>query len=329
MIRSSALPEGELCGQVRVLNQQFPRTYRNTIIGSAFHAIAGDQPDAVARLELLTPDEAHELSTWKRPDDIELGGVALRYADATKETLVGLDEGCGYIDAQVDDAGNYVELPRLLVPARPDMYWVAGGTVFVGDIKTGEHPILGGPLSLQFVAPALALCDKHGADFFRTGIWWAREGRWEWSEQIAVDSPLAVQLWQRIRRAATNPPVPVVGAHCSGCFQRAFCPAHMLPATQLETDLAPLVKPGGLTAENALKAHLMLQALGKLLDTGKDTLKAWLQGHGAVKLEGGKVLTVDSRAGREYADVQLLKADGLTKYIKTSRPPQVVNVRKA
>lgn len=181
---------------------------------------------------------------------------------------------------------------------------------------------------MQFVAPALALCDLYEADWFMTGIWWAREGRWQWSEPIAVDSPLAVQLWQRIRRAATNPPTPVVGGHCSGCFQRAFCPAHMLPATQLQTDLAPLAQPGGLTRENALRAYLMLQALGKLADVGKETFKAWMRENGPVPIEGGKVLALDERAGREYADIAALRSAGLVEYIKRSRPSEVVAVRK-
>lgn len=335
-----------MCGLAPEISRLRNASGRKALMGTAFHAVCdgGTRKEAVAdvaaKLARLTPDERAEIAAWKAPTNCRpLGGemgesVTLTYMTATREQPVGLDVNGCFIEVMkmVDGSGYAFPKDGCLVPATPDMYWVAdlsiGKVVFVGDIKTGEHPITGGALSLQFVAPALALADKYEADWICTGIWWAREGRWEWSEAIAVDSELAVQLWQRIRSAATNPPQAVTGAHCSDCWQRAHCPEFMLPVSQAETKLAPLTQPGGLTADNAVEAFLVLQAMSKLVEVGKDTVKAFLRENGPVPAATGKVLTLQKNAGREGADLPLLRADGLTKYIKQGAPFEFPAIRK-
>lgn len=337
-VRASALNEAELCGLAPEISRLRNASGRKALTGTAFHAVCDGgvgTKDAQAKLARLTPEERAEIATWKAPTNCRpVEGVQLSYLTATREQPVGLSVGGGFIEVMkmTDGSGYAFPVEGCLVPATPDMYWVAettiGKVVFVGDIKTGEHPIPGGPLSLQFVAPALALADKYEADWICCGIWWARDGRWDWSEAIAVDSDLAVQLWQRIRSAATNPPQAVTGAHCADCWQRAHCPEFMLPVSQAETKLAPLTQPGGLTADNAVEAFLVLQAMSKLVDIGKDTMKAFLRENGAVPAATGKVLTLQKNAGRESADLGLLKADGLTKYIKQGQPYEFPAIRK-
>lgn len=340
-VRASALNEAELCGLAPAISAQRNASGRKALMGTAFHA-GSDSPgskETAAKLARLTPEEREEIAAWKPVESwVDEDGCALQYKNATKEEPIGLGaNGCYLAVVKTIDGSYACPVGELLVPATPDMYWVVDGpngkTVYVGDIKTGEHPIPGGALSLQFVAPALALADKHGADWIRTGIWWARDGRWEWSkEPIAVDSELAVQLWTRIRSAATNPPQAVTGPHCSDCWQRAHCPAFVLPVSQAQTELALLTKPGGLaeaTPDQLLKVFQLNQAMKKLSETVADTLKAELRERGAIDVGGGKVLTLQQMAGREYGDVGLLKADGLTKYIKTSKASEFPALRKA
>lgn len=336
-VRASALNEAELCGLAPDISRRRNASGRKALLGVAWHACCdgGTETKAsAAALSRLTPDERTEVAAWKPPTICSpVPGAKLSYAFATRERPVGLDVNGCYVDVIKGIDGGYAcPVGDLLVPATPDMFWTAdleiGKVVFVGDIKTGEMPITGGALSLQFVAPALALADKYEADWICTGIWWAREGRWEWSEPVAVDSELAVQLWQRIRSAATNPIQAVTGPHCNDCWQRAHCPEFMLPVSQAETKLAPLTQPGGLTADNAVEAFTVLQAMGKLVEIGKETMKAWLREHGPVPAAPGKVLTLQQNAGREGADLAAIKADGLTKYIKQGQPFSFPAIRK-
>lgn len=340
-VRASALNEAELCGLAPEISRLRNASGRKALMGTAAHAVfdGGIGSKAAEKaLARLTPDERAEIAQWKKPTparfpDNELDS-GLRYEDATRETPVGLDvNGCFVAVIKGIDGGYACPVGELLVPATPDMYWISddgpdGTVVYLGDIKTGEMPITGGALSLQFVAPALALADKFNADWICTGIWWAREGRWEWSEPVAVDSELAVQLWQRIRSAATNPIQAVTGPHCNDCWQRAHCPEFMLPVSQAETKLAPLTQPGGLTADNAVEAFTVLQAMDKLVEIGKGTLKAFIREHGPVAAAAGKVLTLQQMPGRETADSAALKADGLTKYIKQGQPFSFPAIRK-
>lgn len=340
-VRASALNEAELCGLAPVIAHQRNASGRKALIGTAFHGWCDDPKGAETEKKMarLTPDERHELAQWKRPSayPFPFTEIELRYEDAVRETPVGLGVNGGYVKVTRGIDGSYgcPTSDPVLVPATPDMVWyrddwTKGGIVFVGDIKTGALPIPGGTLSLQFVAPALALADLHGADWIRTGIWWAREGRWEWHpEAIAVDSDLAVELWTRIRSAATNPPEAVTGPHCSDCWQRAHCPAFTLPVSQAETELAPLTKPGGLTADNAVRAFLVLQAMGKLVETGRETVRAFLREHGDVPATGGKKLTLQSMAGREYADIEELKSQGLARFVKKGRDSSFPAIRNA
>jgi len=341
MIRASSAQDAELCGYIRVLQQRHPRTYRKTLLGSAFHAKAANQPDAAEKLARLTPDERAEVESWRVPDDVvdedRLGHVTLTYAHAVHEEPVGLDDRGSYrrVTPDPNSPAGYVDEPGLLVPATVDMFWLyhhpRGRTVFVGDIKTGEHEIAGGPRNLQFVAPALALCDKTGAEWYRTGIWYAREARWELGEPVHVESDLAAQDFARLKRAATNPPVPVIGGHCTECFQRSHCDAFCLPVSQAETALAPFTKGGGLekaTPAELLQAHLVLSAMRKLEKTAHDSLKAEVERRGGVMLDDGSVLYLREQAGREYADLEVVKAAGLTQAVKRSRPSQVLAVRK-
>jgi len=340
VIRASSAQDAELCGYIRVLQQRHPRTYRKTIMGSAAHAKWSVAPDAKEKLFRCTDEERAEVESWSKPidfkDEDDIGYVALSYEHARKEEPVGLDEQGCFMEVQ-QDAGpaGYVDQPGLLVPSTVDMWWgydhPRGRTVFVGDIKTGEHAIPSGARNLQFVAPALALADRDGADWYRTGIWYAREGRWELGPAVHVSSALALQDLTRLQRAATNPPVPVVGAHCNECFQRAYCDAYVLPVSQAETALAPLTaadKLASLTPQQHLELYTRISGWRTLLDTAHDTYKAWFEANGPVKLDDGSTLGLQERAGREYADAQLLRADGLTKYIKRSKPSRVLGVRK-
>jgi len=280
-----------------------------------------------------------ELEAWKSVPDVkdenDVGYVTLTYATALKEFPGGLDiNGC-WVDVQRDPGpARYVDVPGLLVPFTVDMGWVydhpRGKTVFVGDIKTGAHEIASGARNLQFVAPGLALAEREGAKWYRTGIYYAREARWEIGPAVHVGSALAAQDLQRLQRAGTNPPIPVIGGHCTECFQRAHCDAFNLPVSQAETALAPLTKPGGLeaaTPEQLLQAHLLLSSLRKMEEVGSKSLKAEIARRGRIPLPDGKVLYLREQAGREYADSAIVKAK-LPEAMKRGNPSQIIHVGK-
>lgn len=341
MIRASGAEDKELCGYIEVLQRRHRRTFRNTLIGTAGHAVWSVAADAKERLARLTDEERAELATMKKPadfrDEDRLGHVTLRYEDAHKEDPVGLDsDGC-YMEVEQapDDPAGYKDQPGLLVPSTVDMWWSyhhpRGKTVFVGDIKTGEHEIKNGARNLQFVAPAMALADREGAQWYRTGIWYAREGRWDLGPAVHVASEMAMKDLQRLQRAATNPPIPVIGGHCNECFQRQHCDAYVLPVSQAETALAPLTaadKLAACTPEELVQLHLKISGWKKMLDVAHDTMKAAIEARGPQRTADGSVLELQVRQGREYADTELVRLK-LPEAIKRARPSKILAVRKA
>lgn len=109
----------------------------------------------------------------------------------------------------------------------------------------------------------------------------------------------------------------IVGPHCKACYSSDRCPAWLAPSSQLETELAPLAQPGGLTAENAPAALLAYERMRELTEKVGDILENYVTQHGPIVV-GDKQWGPVPTKGRGGVDVEALKAAGL--YEKFYRP---------
>ena len=219
MIRPSMLPTSEKCGLAPVLAANDPRgSGSRARVGTAYHAVAASAPNANDLIEALTDSEKGELAELRWPSDIP--------PDAIRERKLGLSP-----------TGRHTEpgTPGNLTEGTPDVFWTSedehGKMLHLADYKTGSLPVEDGPLSLQLVAYGFAAADLMGCDSMQLSIWYARgSGHWDNAEPVALDSSQAADLWKRVTAAATALPVAQPGPHCETCWQRAICPARLLPA---------------------------------------------------------------------------------------------------
>ena len=314
MIRPSLLPISEKCGLAHVLAENDPRASGSRArVGTAYHAVAAGDPKANNLIEALTDSEKGELAELRWPGDIP--------ADATRERRLGLSP-----------TGRYAEpgTPGNLTEGTPDVFWLnesspMGKMATVVDYKTGQLPVEDGPLSLQLVAYGFAVADLLGADSMCLGIWYARgEGRWDWSNEIPLDSEQAGDLWKRVTAAATAPPEARPGPHCEGCWQRAICPARLLPAVDGSAlgELEPFMEGSGteLTGPRAEVGLRLISAMREVADRAEEHIRAEVTA-GRLRIErDGKVYGPSEVAGRRSASVEDLTKAGLLQYVKQGKP---------
>jgi hypothetical protein len=150
----------------------------------------------------------------KLPDDVEL------------ERALGLSRDGRYVHVDETEPHVYVQSDGgavMLTAGRADAVWMDAATVYLGDFKTGTSH-LGPPEQLpQLAALGFAAADLHGAESMRLGIYYARDGQWDWSEVIPLDSPKAAELWDMVVACATADESPRPGPHCFSCFERKAC----------------------------------------------------------------------------------------------------------
>ncbi len=131
---------------------------------------------------------------------------------------------------------------------------------------------------------------------------------------------------ERIKGAVARAPVPNVGPHCHGCWQRTHCPAWLLPAHEGPSALTPFTAPTGLTPENAAQALQTVQAMKDALEIAEARLKDFARRHGGI-VDGDRIWAPTTRT-RKSADVGALERDGLDKYVRTSPSYEVFRWRR-
>jgi len=94
----------------------------------------------------------------------------------------------------------------------------------VADWKTGAWPVTPAEMNLQVNAAGIARANKLGLIFYRPGIYYARDGYWDWGPVVEVGSYEYRSILEDVREAATLPAEPVPGPWCDGCWDRKACP---------------------------------------------------------------------------------------------------------
>jgi len=115
----------------------------------------------------------------------------------------------------------------LLTAGRADGAWWNEG-VDVADWKTGRWPVTPAVDNLQANAAGIALARAQGATSYRPGIYYARDGFWDWGPRVVFGTPAYERIWGEIRMAALLDETPRPGPHCKSCWERRGC-AHAEP----------------------------------------------------------------------------------------------------
>lgn len=305
--RISSLPIAQFCSGSVLLGAKFGAG-RAAAMSSAFHAIAGEQPDAMAKMARLTQAEQETIRDWHAPEDVDLDdGIWLRWGEATREQFIAMDQDGAF----TDDPGKSV------TTGHPDGYWVidhddVGGEamriVYVADMKKTDFSTVGGSDSLQLAGYGFTLCDKHEADGYISGEWNITDGEWSWSPMVLVEGEDAEVLLARILAAAQNTDGQFTqGTHCRDCYGRMHCHEHLLPVMDPEAALYPFSQPGGLTADNAPLLLNLYQRAKDLMDVVKDQLTAQSKAMGGIPDGEGKVWKeVTSKGGKRKLNEKAL-----------------------
>jgi hypothetical protein len=124
-----------------------------------------------------------------------------------------------------------------------------------------------------------------------------------------------------IRSIALKSYDPCPGDHCSQCYVSQYCQAFL---ARQRIALAPIIASEKLnqiemTSELATVLVDKIRLAETWIESAKSVRNAYIK-RGGVVVYNGKQAYVGLRKGRDSADVEQLKADGLTKYIKTGKP---------
>lgn len=218
------------CGLQRKLNRERPRAPATRVamdLGSFFHRLVEGRSIDDARAEFPTLGDfevrqavewANYLDvTWPRPPGLE------------HEVALGLTDGGLYVP--VEEPMPHVYAPRadllgkvkLLTAGRADLVWPSADVCHVADLKTGRHHVGEPGRRLQNLALGFAAADRGHFDKMRLGVYYARDGVWEWSDVITRVSAEGEALLNEVREAALLDESPRPGVWCAGCWERRTC----------------------------------------------------------------------------------------------------------
>ncbi len=224
------------CGHPRQISREQPKSARVQAaadLGTAFHAAVAKWAETGA----LPPPDAcggDEVRGW-----LEL--LAMQWSPpprAMLEHAMGLSPSGRYVDVVEDppDSHQYVAVDHdaegpypLLTAGRADVVWRDGGMepgevlrdiATVLDFKTGRYAVEAPATNLQLAALGFAAADMFGSGHMRLGIYYARDGVFEWSDVIELDGDHAAALWADVEDAALLDETPRPGEHCGPCWER-------------------------------------------------------------------------------------------------------------
>lgn len=320
MIRASALTIARLCGLAPVLAEAHPYSMREGLVGVTFHAICeGDEEKAKTLSARLTTAERAEILGFHKPTDVPDGAIWEQPLaidiNGRAATYIKVEPGKPY-------EGNAI------TQGTPDVMWVEDGVAKVGDIKTGARVQFTPSRAPQIIAYGFMWAAKTGAERMEVGIWNAREGEWRWSGEIALDSEEAGDLWGEIVAASAMPAEAVVGPHCGECYSRMYCPARLLPHSQLETELAPMAGGGELTMDTAARGLEIIAGMRDLAKRAEEHLKAFVREHGPIEKNGKLWQGYPTKGKRSGPTLAELEAVGLGDMIKQGNPSERWEWRK-
>lgn len=117
----------------------------------------------------------------------------------------------------------------LLTAGRADVAWWFSEGLRVVDWKTGVWPVAPAGQNLQALAAGIALADKWQLPAFQPGIYYARDGAWDWGDVVAVGTPEYATAVEAVKAAAMLDDKPHPGEHCGACWEKKNCAAAVLP----------------------------------------------------------------------------------------------------
>lgn len=200
---------------------QSPETVLACERGTRFHALAEqwiktrsfpDIADAeiLGWLELLA-------SQWQAPPD------------ALTEVAWGLDKNMQYVDVVEPEPHKYVAADgktELLTAGRADVayrdHWHPD-ILRIVDWKTGRWATTPAQHNLQVHAAGVALTQKLVARSYMPGIYYVRDGWFDWGDPVEFVSGQYMDMVWEIREAALLPEEPRPGPHCATCWERKRC----------------------------------------------------------------------------------------------------------
>jgi len=331
MRRISSLPTAEFCPRVDKIGQEVESTqsFRSTI----FHAYAdtGVWPETFRN---LPEQDREDISKWRVPMPFvyKVGDVthALQYKNALRETRVALDSEFEPVDVpndvpQSDIAEKY---PQVMIVGHLDMAWVLPeyDLVIISDIKSSIWAVSDRCESLQLHGYGVALAAKTGMGRYLTSIWDASEGRYYVRPDgpIELDSFEAADIKDRIRLAATERDGGfLTGTHCSGCWKRSHCPAHLVDVP--EGEFKALLS-GTALEKDVREAIIKAKQLDDLKKRVDAAIRSWTDQHGGVRSEDGKKVyrcaMVDGRGSLDQKAVaRALGVENLDEFKAKSQHP--------
>ncbi len=318
-LRPSEAQQAELCAYSVVLREKStPTTSGAASFGKAFAAcVSGDAEatrKALVHLSAAQADELlHLVETYQETMPVPAG--------AMDEWAFALNRSGGL--CPWDD-------PDRATRGYIDHWWQEEGFYVVRDDKTGDRPVTHPADNLQ-LAPYL-LAAGQVASFGAKPVGEVANPKIGRLVRYMYQPGEVEALWERFLRAeAKSRAVPVLaepGGHCAECYQRMQCDVRLLPAMKnIETAMEPFMAgAAGLSRDNVATALCLVQAMSDVAERADEHLRAWVLENGPI-VEGAKEWGPGETAGRESADLKLLKADGLTKYIKRGQPYQTFRWR--
>lgn len=291
MRRISSLPTAEYCPQVdRVgLNVESTNSARSTV----FHEYC-DTGKWPAELMHLPPEDREEIQKWRvpMPFSCTVNGVThmLQYQNAYREARVALDKDFKFvaIPHEVPQADIPTLYPQAMVVGHLDMAWdfEQSDIVIICDIKSSIYAVKERTDSLQLHGYGIAMCEFLGRGRYLNCIWDASAGRYHVaSEPIEMDGFEVASIKDRIRRAASERDGNFrVGDHCSGCWKRSHCPAHLVDVPEGEFKA---ILSGQATEADVRAAITKKKQIGDLHDSVDKAIKAWVRQHGPVRSADG------------------------------------------
>jgi hypothetical protein len=299
--RPSSLDVARFCGLAPKLNAQYG-SERSATMSTAFHALCAEAPEARQKFEALTEDEREEITTWHRPANVQLpDGTILRYSEADREMVVGLDRNLIGFTAATSDA--LAKNPAIVTAGTLDMAWAVNGVAYVGDIKKSAFTV-DGPDTLQLAAYAFAYASLKGCHTFVRGLWIAEEGQWLWeAEPVALDSVRAFELGGSVLFAAQNNGEASRGSHCRKCYPRIHCPEYLASASSFKA----CSNPASLTDQEAVEELIRAKSAKEQAELAEENIKALARFRRGIKDGKGKVYLPVVQDGRKTLDKPALE----------------------
>lgn len=295
--RASSLDAKALCGKAPSLNLG---AGRSAAMSTAFHALCHDpvSEDARTKLARLTKAEREAIEQWHSPHGLSLEGdnEGLAYSDAEREFQLAVKRG--WVPCAVDDSEAWLT-------GHPDMAWVKGDTLVIGDLKRTRFTAPPPGESLQTLAyVAMMHARDHGkaVRFAYVAHWYLEEGVWDVSGLIDLHSLEAADIYARLEHAIENASDEYsTGPHCSGCWSRLRCPAHMV---QIDADR---IAVPGLPTDEVTDDDVgrLLVAQKQLEDTAAAIgafTKDYVRARGLPIVYEGKQWGPNTQAGRKSLD---------------------------